>query len=227
MHPASSPAVHSLVWGIILLHLEVSMDIIIQTLQKQSFVEAVILLLITAVITGSLVPYVKSKIDRSTFERQKQFEDTLAKQKHLREDKAKLFDDLESLLWEYQFLALEPSYFAMRGNAEGFNEAMQQYDKKASILFAQIRAKISKLGRLATTDTYQKFNKLFETKLVPLDMELIGLFERKEEDRQIWNDHHSVMWEKLGKDIRVALYALAKDFGYTETDAGINTEYEE
>jgi len=191
------------------------MGTLLQVLQKESFIETVILLIITALVADFLVPRVKARLDQDKFERQKRFEDELSRHAKLREDRIALLDELELRLWEYQFLLLEPSYFVLRGNAAGFKQAFQQYDAQAAPLLSTISAKISKLSRLAEPETHQRFQALLHTHLLALDGELIRLAETGDLTDQAWQRHHAEAYKQLGGEIETALLRLAQDFGLT------------
>lgn len=191
------------------------MAAILEVLKKGSFIESVILLLITAIVANFLVPHVTARLDQDKFERQKLFEDELSRRTKLREDRIKLLDEIESLLWEYQSLLLEPSYFAIRRNDGGFKKIFQQYDEKAPVLLSAIRAKISKLSRLAKPETHQRFRELFHSQLIELDSELISLGGTRDLTRDKWVKHHERAYITLTSQIERALLLLANDFGFT------------
>jgi hypothetical protein len=192
------------------------MGTILQVLQKETFIENVILLIITAIVADFLVPRVKARLDQDKFEREKRFEDDLARSAKLREDRIKLLDELESQLWEYQFLLLEPSYYVLRNNEAGFKRTFQQYDDKASPLLSTISARVSKLSRLAEPETHRRFQALLQTHLITLDSELIRLAETGDLTNPEWQKHHDEGYKQLGKEIEAALLLLAQDFGLTK-----------
>lgn len=189
------------------------MNPIVQTLISQSFIGNILLLLVAAALTGLLVPIIKARIDNKSSQRQKLFEADLARQGDLMNYQTKLLDDLEEVLWEYQFLALEPTYYKERGNEKGYEVAIQQYDQKAPILLGKIRIQISKVRRFASPETYQTFSHLYYQQLIPLDGWLIELFETGASSRGDWIAHHKFSYTVVGDEIDKALYLLAKDFG--------------
>lgn len=197
------------------------MSAIWQVLGKESLIEAIILLIITAGIADFLVPRVKAKLDQEKFERQKRFEDELSRFAKLREDRTLLLDELESRLWEYQFLLMEPSYYVLRRNETGFQRAFQQYDEKASSLLAAIGAKISKLNRLADPETHRRFQSLLRERLIVLDSALITLAEAGKLTNHEWQRHHHEAYEQLGHEIESGLLLLARDFGLTKEQASL------
>lgn len=192
------------------------MNFISEVIVSQSFVQTVLILLITAVVTGYLVPRVKATLDHDNFERQKRFENDLARQTKIREDRIKLLDELEALLWEYQFLALEPSYYQLRDNAAGFQSTFQQYDEKAPILLASISSKISKLRRLASAEIHQEFRELLHQRLLPLDSRLARLAESEDTTKDEWQQHHHEVYKGLGQEIEDVVLVLSHDFGFAD-----------
>lgn len=195
------------------------MATILDVLQTESFIEAVFLLLIAAIVTDLLVPRVKTRLDQDKFERQKRFEDELARAAKLREDRINLLDELEALLWDYQFLLLEPSYFVLRSNSDGFKIAFQRYDEKAPLLLSSIRTRISKLNRLGQPQTHQKLRSLFK-RLIQLDSDLIRLEKSNDMESKEWNQHHNQdSYRLLSEEIEASLLLIAQDFGLTQSQA--------
>ncbi len=191
------------------------MSTFIQALTNQSFFQNILLLLLAAALTGLLVPYIKARIDIKDAKRQKLFEESLSRQGKLIDYQTKLLDDLDKLLWEYQFLALEPSYFKMRGNEEGYKNAFKQYDEKAPILLGKIRSQLSKVRRFASSETYQAFEFLHYKKFIPLDGWLIELAEKGTSSHGDWTDNHNAYYA-IGIIIDDTLHLLAKDFGFAK-----------
>jgi hypothetical protein len=196
------------------------MNAFIQTLINQSFIQNILLLLLTAALTGFLVPFIKAKIDQKDSQRQKIFEADLDQQKKLRDYQAKLLDDLDEVLWQYQFLALEPTYYKMRENETGYTDAIQQYDQKAPALLSQIRTQVSKARRFASAETYQKCSDLYYKQLINrVDVWLIQLVEKGSSQYGDWTAHHAYCYYDVGKYIDEVLYLLAHEFGVTSQNS--------
>lgn len=119
-------------------------------------------------------------------------------------------------MWEYQALALEPTYFKMRKNETGYAEAIQQYEQKAPTLLNKIRTQVSKARRFASAETYQKCSDLYYEQLINrVDVWLIHLVEKGSSQYGDWTKHHAYCYYEVGKYIDEVLYLLAHDFGVT------------
>ena len=140
-------------------------------------------------------------------------------QKKLRDYQANLLDDLGDVLWEYQALALEPTYFKMRKNEKGYTDTFLQYDQKASAILNKIRVEVSKIKRYASAEAFQKCNDLYYEVLINhVDVWLIQLAEKGNSDYGDWNEHHAYCFFKVGEYIDEILYLLANEFGVTSQD---------
>jgi hypothetical protein len=197
------------------------METILQTIQSQSFIQAVLLVLITGFVVDLLVPRLKARVDQGNFERQKRFEEELSRSSKLREDCASLLDELESQLWEYQYLLLEPSYFVARCNEAGYKQSFAHYDERAPVLLSAIAAKISKLSRLADAETYRCFWSLLNGSLLVYDGQLVRLAEAGNLADPKWQQQHNRAYKRLGKEIEDSLFVLAQDFGFTKQGTSI------
>lgn len=71
----------------------------------QAFLEKIILLVLTALITGFGIPYVLKRVEQRKLREQKKFEDDLARQGKIIEAQSKLLGDLSQLLWKWRYLA--------------------------------------------------------------------------------------------------------------------------
>ena len=115
------------------------MNIVMQTLGSQSFLQAAFLLLQTAI----LVPIVKAIIDYMSFKRQKQLESELARQGKVIEYETKLLDDIHKSLWEYRFLVKDPALYMKLGNKEEeYKKAIQNMTRESRICLAKFEPRL-------------------------------------------------------------------------------------
>lgn len=185
-------------------------------LTGDSFIESILILLITALITGLLVPFIKARIDDSNFRKRKNFEAAVARQAKVIEYKSSLLDDLAHALWRYQFLVLEPTYYKMRKNETGYQAAFSEYDKNAPIILNQIRETVSKIRRFSTPEIYHSFKTLFHDDLIMIDSWLIELEETGQSQKGDWAVHHRYVYSDLGNVIDKLLYELASNLGFSD-----------
>lgn len=192
---------------------------------SQDFLEKVSLLILTAGVTGFLVPYVLKVVDERKAQRQKEIDDRkLREQKHyeavlVRQSKiidaqVHLLDNLATLIWEYQLLAIEVSYFDPIGQYDLYSNAVREYDKKTGSIFARIRAEISKALHLTSTETYEELKRLYYEELLPLDKKLYVLMKKQHTAEQRitdWSDFNKYTVYTLASKIDETLNNLAKE----------------
>lgn len=190
------------------------------------------LLLITAVLTGVLVPSIKLFLDYMKERRAKKHDAALARQEKIVEDQIKLAEELTRLVWEYQFLCLKVSYYkALTTDRPKYVKACEDFDANSWSLLSQIRTEISKAKRLTTPSVYARLNDFYNW-LNGVDSELASLIQtgaglpatddsrrkRAEQytslpDKEKWGAFHKTLFYGGGKEIDETLAGLAADMG--------------
>jgi hypothetical protein len=192
---------------------------------SKDLIEKVFLLILTAVVTGLLVPYILKVVDERKAQRQKeiddrrlrdqkQYEAVLVRQSKIIDAQVQLLDNLATLLWEYQLLAIEVSYFDPIGQYDLYSNAVKEYDKKTAKTFARIRAEISKALHLTSTETYEELKRLYYEELIPLDKKLYVLMKNQNiaKERIIdWMDFNNYAVYTLADKTDEILNNLAKE----------------
>jgi hypothetical protein len=147
---------------------------------SQDFLERTLLLVMTAGLSGFLVPYVLKQIDARKLREQKiiderrnreqkEFEADLARQSKVLEAQAQLLESLAKQLWEFQLLAVSVSYYKYHQDETNYEVALTEYDAKAWVYFGTIRTEISKALHLTSSETYQALLNLYTDWLINLD----------------------------------------------------------
>jgi hypothetical protein len=202
---------------------------------SQDFFEKALLLVLTASATGFLAPYVLKVIDERKVQRQKeiddrrlreqkQYEATLARQGKIIDAQVHLLENFAALVWEYQLLAIEVSYFDPVDQSELYSEAVKEYNKKAGSSFAKIRAEISKALHLTSADTYKDLRKLYYEELLTLDVKLNILRKKQsatDTKLQEWLSFNQYAVYDLADKIDETLNNLAKELRLKSVDNGI------
>jgi membrane-associated HD superfamily phosphohydrolase len=179
---------------------------------SQDLLEKILLLVLTAGVTGFLVPYVlkvvddrkaqrQKAIDDKRLKEQKQYEAVLVRQSKIIDAQVQLLDNFATLIWEYQLLAIEVSYFNPVDQFDLYSAAVKEYDSKTGSTFAKIRAEISKALHLTTKDIYEELKQLYYGELLPIDKKLCSLMEK-----QRASDERITEWSEFN---RYAVYTLA------------------
>jgi|LakMenE01Jun11ns_1017448.scaffolds.fasta_scaffold9913576_2 hypothetical protein len=198
----------------------------------QDFLERVLLLMLTAGGTGFLIPYVLKVVDERKAQKQKEIDDrrlreqklyeaALLRQNKIIDAQVQLLDNLASLIWEYQLLAIEVSFFDPIEQSELYAVAVKEYDKRTGAVFARIRAEISKALHLTSADTYQELKRLYYEELLALDMELYRLMRKQRDNEQKipdWIQFNQNTVYHLGEVIDSRLNNLAEELRLKSAD---------
>lgn len=185
------------------------MEILKQVIANQTFLQNIFLLLLTATLTGLLVPYIKAQVDYKKLVQQKRFEADLARQAKVIESQVKLLEDLAQLLWQYEFLALKVSYYK-GDDEEGYRQAVKDFDQLSWESLIKIRTEVSKSRRLTSNVTYRRLHGLYEW-LIESDEELSFLIENDKATQEEWNKRHATFFDEGARRIDDALKLLADD----------------
>lgn len=148
----------------------------------ESFLEKVLFLLLTALVTGFGIPYVLKTIEDRKFREQKKFEADLARQNKIIESQSKLLDDLSQLLWRWRYLAKKVVYYGAQQNKERYKTARQEYDENIWDILNEFRTEISRSRRLVSEEAYAKLDTLYDYIVSDIDIRITSLISRKEID---------------------------------------------
>ena len=181
---------------------------IIQALKSQTFIEAVLVLLVTALLTGLLVPILKAKMDEMK-----------GRQTKILESQAKLLDDLTDVLWEFRKLAAEVAYYRKEGRQDGYQKALASYDQMGWGVLARYLSLVSKSRRIAPA-IHPELLDLYE-ELTSIDGKLEGL-AHSEQGRALdsslderWGDLFGELYRDFTNRIEGILGRLADELRLT------------
>lgn len=188
---------------------------------SQNFLEGVILLALTAGLSGFLVPYILKRIDERKLREQKliderkireqkEFDADLARQNKVIDAQVQFLDTFVQLLWEFHLLALSVSYYKLNQEQEKYEVYFIEYDEKVWMYFGKIRAEIGKAIRLTSNDVYQAMLNFYVSWLIHSDVKLITLI-KKDASREEWKAHHEFIFQSLTNEIDKIIDLLAED----------------
>jgi len=83
---------------------------IITTLQSKDFIQGALLIIVAGIITGILVPIVKSLMDTSKFKKQNKYEAKLRQQEETIKAQTGFLAKYSELIWEYLLLISRVCY---------------------------------------------------------------------------------------------------------------------
>jgi hypothetical protein len=148
----------------------------------QAFLEKIILLLLTALITAFGIPYVLKRVEERKLREQKKFEADLARQGKIIEAQVKLLDDLSRLLWKWRYLAKKVVYYGAHENTEDYDLARKQYEETVWDILNEFRAEISRSRRLVSEHAYERLDSLYNYVVHDIDAEISDLIRADELD---------------------------------------------
>ncbi len=175
------------------------------------FSEQLILLILTAAITGFFVPLILKWRDERKLRGQKAYEAQLARQGKIIESQVALLENLAKQLWEFQLLALTVSYYKSNEDDEKYRNALQEYDAKAWSYFGSIRIELSKAQRLTNADTYQMLHDFYRDWLIEMDANLMALVKNNASVDE-WRKYHSDFQTTIGEKTDAILNRLSEEF---------------
>jgi hypothetical protein len=132
---------------------------------NESFAEKIVIIIITACITGLLIPYIFKKVG-----------DSQARNESMIQSQAKLFEDVTDALIKYQTLAIDVSFYRFPGQEDDnmYQKAYERYSENAPVFFSTMRTLIIKTKVLASPKQGEKLDS-FLVKIAGQDVEIIKL----------------------------------------------------
>ena len=186
---------------------------------SQDFIESALTILLAALLTGFLIPYILKRIDERKLREQKEvdarklkeqkvFDAELARQNKIIESQVQLLENLAELLWEYQLSAIAVSYYHSLKSQDLYTTALKKYDDAVGTRLGKIRAEISKAVRLTTPETFQELKDFYNKEILGLDRRLRGLIEGHAKD---WHEFNEFAVFELSEKVDNTLNRLAQD----------------
>ena len=189
-----------------------------QLLNSQDFIEGLALLLVTALLTGILVPLVKLFFDYSNFRKQKLFEDQLARQNNVIESQIIFLETISTLLWEFHTMIAKVSYYQTRelgsenDNSALAKSAIKEYEEHFwELVIQKIQVEISKSRRLISPPVYQRLKTIYTDVISGVDKELVSLIEKGASKEEWTKFHDERLKQVFVNEIDDTLLMLAED----------------
>lgn len=149
---------------------------------RNPFVQNIILLLLTALLTGLLVPYLLKVVDDRKSTRQKEREAALARQSKIIDAQSKLLDDLSQQLWRWRYLCIRLTYYGGQGMRDRLKQAEEDYEREIWDVLNDILNEISRSRRLVTERAYQKLLTFYKHDMIALENKINSV---RREEREI------------------------------------------
>jgi hypothetical protein len=138
---------------------------------NQDFMEKIVILSLTALLTGLIAPYVLKQVDEAKSVQQKIFEADLARQTKIIEAQSKLLDDMTENLWKWRYLSMKVAFYGGRDQDPSYAAALKDYDLQIWDVLSTLRFQITQSRRLASEDAYKMLVALYD-RIVDIDVQL-------------------------------------------------------
>jgi len=146
-----------------------------------AFIRSVLLLLLTALLTGLLIPYLLKVIDNRKAIRQQERASALARQVKIIEDQAQLLNSLTEELWKWRYMSIRLTYYGGQGAWDRFKEADDVYNREFWDVLHRIRGQIGRAKRLISDRTYQRLLSFYKDEIISLDNKICNARSVKDE----------------------------------------------
>jgi hypothetical protein len=176
-----------------------------------TFEESLILLGVTAALTGVLAPIIVGITNSSRLNEQKQYEEGLKRETAFFEAQTKFLQDFTAAVWDYLEKGLCVSYAAKLG-LERFKELWDAYDKESFALLGRIGSQASMARTLFSAKTADRLSDFYHEWLEKkFDHELSGLARNPETTQADWAIWHDKMHRKAQKKAAELISAVAEE----------------
>jgi len=180
----------------------VSGSILLRVFKNESFIEKFLIVLITAIVSGAIVPVVITHIDTVRLQKEA-----------LSQAHAKLFDDISETIFTCETLILDVSWFGtdLAKNPEMQKKAFDRYTERSVDLIAKWRVQSSRARVLASPEISEKLIafqlRFFNEQDTPTNRQWKACSTECD-----WNQLHSKNTAMLSEG-NVLIRDLARDFG--------------
>jgi hypothetical protein len=189
---------------------------IVDVLTGREFLQGLFLLVVTAGLTGLLVPAIKGRLDDRKYRDQKVFEADLSRQEKVIDAQAALLKDASEVMWSFYLLSLKVTWYAASGNEERFDAAWQEWDEESWLLFGRLRAEISKAHRLTSPTIHAELLNVHDFWFRKFSLELERMVRRRNLGTDESVDFHNRTYRENTRLIDDALTHLAGELRLNE-----------
>lgn len=176
-------------------------------LSSETFLEKVALLVLTAILSGAVVPLIIKSIDTRREGREAVFR-----------AQAKLYDEISEIVLTYETLALDVSWY---GTSKVKNVALQtkayeRYSERVVDLIARWRAQISRAQTLASPDISNKIRVFLNDEALAQDSTMNQMWSTCRTNCD-WAAQHQHNIGELGRAYTL-ISEIAKDLGLSKSE---------
>jgi hypothetical protein len=177
-----------------------------------SFIQNVLLILLTAAVIGLAVPRIKAGMDLRYFREQKRHKDELSRQSKLVEQKMKLLNRYGNSLWQFHYVFIKATYdFTFGADGAKSDELKREYEKAVWSALLDFRRTISGAIYLVTESHYRHLLDLFD-ELIRNEADLaLRMQTRTRFSGDDWRNYHENMLRELSTRFDEEILFLAHE----------------
>jgi hypothetical protein len=176
-----------------------------KTISSESFLEKIILLIITVLLSGLLIPYVTSEIQRRKI-----------KNDIILQAQSELLEDVSKTLLTYETLLADISWYKLPKISDTVmhEKAFQNYTTRSVELLAEWRVEAVKANNLSSFEMSDALNN-FQLEMFRLQDEPMFKLHKKKGTGEEWENLHNINTQMLTKANQLIIQ-LAKEMKITK-----------
>ena len=188
----------------------------LDTIFDPSFIEKALLLILTAALTGVLVPYINAKLSDRKFKEQRLFDAEIARQNKIIDAQNELLVELERLVHTFQLRAFAVAWYKVADkNPNRYEKSRNEYEDNAWEFFVKMQTLIGKARRLTSLEVHKKLEQFYD-EMTGLDMNLVKLIKHDKIDEE-WQELINKLKSHYGNELKEMMDSLAQDYGLSKT----------
>jgi hypothetical protein len=178
-------------------------------LDDPAFLRKLLLLVAAAILTGLMVPWVKSRLDNAAAARKQILEAELSRQAEFLKGQIDLLTTFSDAVWAFLFDAFQVSYAEAWEDADIQDAAWNVYSPSSWTHLRGIRAIISKSKRLVRDECHRRLLETYAW-LVDYDDQLAA-FNVGQREKHEWQEFHQRYFQEAAERIDDAISGLATE----------------
>ena len=179
---------------------------------QSSFLQNVLLILLTAAVIGLAVPRIKAGMDLRYFREQKRHANELSRQSKVIEQQVKFLNKYSDGIWQFHYVFVKATYdFAFGADGGKFDELKSEYDKAIWLALLDFRRTISGAIYLLSESHYRRLLDLFD-ELVRKEADLtLRMQTRMRFSGDDWRNYHENVSRELSTRFDEEILFLAHE----------------
>jgi hypothetical protein len=179
---------------------------------QSSFIQNVLLILLTAAVIGLAAPHIKAGMDLRYLREQKRHKNELSRQSKLIEQNIGLLNGYKDSLWQFYYVYARATYdFAFAADEGKFDQLKSEYEKAVWLALLDFRRTISGAIYLVPEAHYRHLLDLFDD-LIRKEAELsLRMQTRTRSSREDWRNYHENVSRELSTRFDEEILFLAHE----------------